>query len=111
MFTRHRRHDTDTALDERVLSVLAAAAAPTEPGPLPGEAEALAAFRASRIATRRPSMLSSLMTAKAAAAAALSAGILLTGSVGAAAAGALPAGAQDSASDLLARVGVSVPDS
>jgi hypothetical protein len=109
MFTQHTRQVTDTALDERVVSLLTAAAAPSEPGPLPGEAKALAAFRASRNATRRPSMLMSLMTVKTAAAAALSAGVLLTGSVGAAAAGALPAAAQDSASELLAKVGVSVP--
>ena len=51
----------------------------------------------------------SLTTVKATAAAALSAGVLLTGGVGAAAAGALPAGAQDSASELLAKLGVSVP--
>lgn len=56
-------------------------------------------------------MLSSLMTAKTTMAAAVSAGALLAGSVGAAAAGVLPAAAQDSASTILAKVGVSVPDS
>lgn len=55
-------------------------------------------------------MLASLMTVKTTAAAALSAGILLTGSIGAATAGVLPAGAQDSASDLLSRVGLHVPN-
>lgn len=54
-------------------------------------------------------MLSSLTSAKAALAAALGAGVLLTGGVGAAAAGVLPGAAQDTASNLLSKVGVTVP--
>jgi hypothetical protein len=106
----YQREATDAVLDERVTSLLAAAAAPTEPGPVSGEAEALVAFRVSQNRSRRSSMLSSLTTAKAAVAAALSAGLLLTGGVATAMAGALPDGAQDSASNLLGKVGVTVPD-
>jgi hypothetical protein len=109
MLNSDRREATDTALDERVMSLLEAAAAPTEPGPLPGEAEALAAFRASQPTPRRSSMLSSVLSAKAGLAAALGTGVLLTGGVGMAAAGALPDGAQDTASEVLAKVGVTVP--
>jgi hypothetical protein len=54
-------------------------------------------------------MLSSLTSAKAALAAAVGAGVLLTGGVGAATAGVLPGAAQDTASDMLAKVGVTVP--
>ena len=45
--TFHERHDPagDTS-SERVRALLAAAGAPTESGPVPGESEALAAFRA-----------------------------------------------------------------
>lgn len=106
---KYRREEADATLDELVTSLLAAAAAPTEPGPLPGEGNALAAFRASQSATRRPSMLSSLTSVKAAVAALVSSGVLLTGGVGAATAGVLPDAAQDTASDLLAKVGVTVP--
>ena len=48
----------DAAPDERVALLLAAAAAPAEAGPQPGEAQALAAFRASPHRTRRFSMFS-----------------------------------------------------
>jgi hypothetical protein len=109
MLNNDRREAHDTALDERVVSLLEAAAAPTEPGPLPGEAEALAAFRASQPTPRRSSMLSSLASLKTGIAAALGTGVLLTGGVGMAAAGALPDGAQDTASEMLAKVGVTVP--
>ena len=86
-------------LDDRVATLLAAAAAPSEPGPLLGEAEALAAFRASHDSPRRSSMLSFLTPARTAAATV----------VGAAMAGALPGAAQQTAHDVLAEVGVSVP--
>jgi hypothetical protein len=109
MLNNDRRQATDTPLDERLVLLLEAAAAPTEPGPLPGEAEALAAFRASQPTPRRSSMLSSLISAKAGLAAALGTGVLLTGGVGMAAAGALPDGAQDTASEMLAKVGVTIP--
>jgi hypothetical protein len=109
MLNNDRREATDHALDERVVSLLEAAAAPTEPGPLPGEAAALAAFRASQPTPRRSSMLTSITSVKTAFAATLGTGVLLTGGVGMAAAGALPDGAQDTASEMLAKVGVSVP--
>ena len=109
MLRNHRRATIDAAPDRRVTSVLEAAAAPTEPGPLPGEADALAAFRAAQGATRTPTMLSSLSSAKVTLVAALS-GLVLTGGIGAAAAaGSLPGAAQDTASELLGRVGVTVP--
>jgi hypothetical protein len=109
MLNNYRRDAIDATPDQRLTSLLEAAAAPTEPGPLPGEVDALAAFRASQSATRRPSMISSLVTAKVTLAAALS-GLVLTGGVGAAAAaGSLPGAAQDTASELLGKVGVTVP--
>jgi hypothetical protein len=109
MLNNDRREASDTAPDERVVLLLEAAAAPTEPGPLPGEAEALAAFRASQPTPRRSPMLSSLTSVKTGIAAVLGTGVLLTGGVGMAAAGALPEGAQDTASAMLAKVGVTVP--
>jgi hypothetical protein len=97
-------------IDRRVRSLLDAAAAPDEPaGRLPGEAEALAAFRTSTQRTRRTSMLSPLVSTKAAMAAAIGTGVLLTGGVGAAAAGVLPGPAQQTASTVLKTVGISVP--
>lgn len=54
-------------------------------------------------------MLSSLTPLKTAAAAAMGTGLLLTGGVAAAATGSLPGAAQDTARDMLAKVGVSVP--
>lgn len=94
--------------DPRVRALLAAAAAPTEPGPVPGEVEALAAFRAAR-SPRRFLMPSSLTPVRAAVAATLGAGVLLTAGVGAAAAGVLPGAAQDTARTWLDTVGVQVP--
>src|SRR5512139_101440 len=109
MLRNPRRATIDAAPERRVASLLQAAAAPTEPGPLPGEADALAAFRASQSAARRPTMLSSLTSVKVTLAAALS-GLLLTGGIGAAAAaGSLPGAAQDTASEWLGKVGVTVP--
>lgn len=107
MVTTRRHRAGDDSLDPRVADVLAAAAAPTEPGPLPGEAAALAAFR-SAVPTphRRTRMLPSI---KAAALAATAAGALLTGGVAAAATGTLPGAAQDKAQTVLGAVGVTVP--
>lgn len=109
MVNQYRRHSTDHPLDERVAILLEAASAPTEPGPLPGEDEAMAAFRASHESSRRSSMLSSLKSTKAAAAAALSVGVMLTG--GAAVAGTLPGAAQETAHSVLAELGIEVPGS
>jgi hypothetical protein len=100
----------DPALDPRVRKLLDTAAAQIETaGRLPGEDQALAVFRATPQSTRRTSMLSPLISAKAAVAAAIGSGVLLTGGVGAAAAGMLPGAAQETASTLLDTVGISVP--
>jgi hypothetical protein len=108
--TKHTFRTSHPALDPRVRALLAAAAASVESaGPLPGEDEALAAFRASPDRTRRTSMLSPLVSVKSAAAAAIGTGVLLTGGVGAAAAGVLPGAAQDTVSTWLKTVGISVP--
>lgn len=98
------------ALDPRVRRLLAAAAARVETtGPLPGEDEALAAFRISPQGPRRNSMLSPLVSVKTAVASAIGAGVLVTGGLGAAAAGVLPGPAQQTASSVLETVGISVP--
>lgn len=109
--TKHRARPSDEpALDPRVRTLLTAAAAPVETaGPLPGEEEALAAFRTSRQRTRRNSMLPAVVSAKTAVAAAIGTGALLTGGFGAAAAGMLPGPAQQTASTVLETVGISVP--
>ena len=75
--------DERLAEEEPVASLLRAAAAPSEPGPQPGEETALAAFRATRDTTGRKPVRSTKM--KTAFAAAVSAGVLLTGGVAAAA--------------------------
>ena len=107
MVTMRWRRTEATAPDPRVAVVLAAAAAPTEPGPQPGEAAALAAFRtAAPTPNRRTRMFPSL---KAAAVAATATGALLTGGVAVAATGALPGAAQDTARTMLGTVGVTVP--
>jgi hypothetical protein len=111
MFTiRHRREDRQPLPDERLAALLDAAAAPSEPGPAPGETEALAAFRAAHQTTRsgRSRMLSPTPL-KTAAAAVLGTGVLLTGGVAAAQAGSLPGAAQSVAQTALATLGVSVP--
>jgi hypothetical protein len=105
MTTRRHLRSDDQQPDPRVGLLLAAAAAPTEPGPQPGEDAALAAFRAAVPApTRRIRMLPSL---KATAIAATATGALMVGGV-AAAAGTLPGAASDTARAALAKVGVSV---
>ncbi len=107
MVTMRWRRSQATAPDPRVAAVLAAATAPTEPGPQPGEAAALVAFRsAASTPNRRTRMFPSL---KAAAIAATATGALLTGGVAAAATGALPGAAQDTARTMLGTVGVTVP--
>lgn len=99
--THERRHD------RRVEALLAAAAAPTEPGPQPGEAEALTAFRAAaltRRSRRRPARGRRVLAVVT-----VSAGLLLTGGVAASATGALPLPAEGALHDLLARFGVEGP--
>jgi hypothetical protein len=109
--SKHKlRPSDDPALDARVRSLLDAAAAPAETaGPLPGEEEALAEFRASPQCAKRRSMFLRLVSARAAVAAAISTGVLLTGGLGAAAAGVLPGTAQEAVSTWLETVGISVP--
>jgi hypothetical protein len=109
--TKNRSRTSDApALDSRVRTLLAAAAAPLETaGPLPGEEEALAVFRTSPQGTKRTSILSPLVPVKAAMASAIGTGVLLSGIVGAAAAGALPSAAQETVSTWLETVGISVP--
>jgi hypothetical protein len=102
-----RKHDA--APDERVALLLAAAAAPAEAGPQPGEAQALAAFRASPHHTRRFSMFSTPSRAKVAVASTIGAGCFLFAGVGAAAAGVLPGAAQDTAHTWLGTLGIEVP--
>lgn len=97
----------DPALDERVRSVLDALAAPTEPGPLPGEVDAVAAFRAQH-RTRRISM-KHLTPFRVAVASAVGAGVFLTGGVAAAATGTLPGAAQDVAHEMIGALGIEVP--
>jgi hypothetical protein len=105
--TTTRRHPGDPEHDARVVLVLAAAAAPSEPGAQPGEAAVLAAFRDTvPTPTRRTRMLPTL---KAAAVAAAATGALLTGGIAAASTGTLPGAAQDTAQTALAKVGVTVP--
>jgi hypothetical protein len=99
----------DAAPDERVALLLAAAAAPAEAGPQPGEAQALAAFRASPHHTRRFSMFSTPSRAKVAVASTIGAGCFLFAGVGAAAAGVLPGAAQDTAHTWLGTLGIDVP--
>jgi hypothetical protein len=110
MLIRSRRSAHEVVADERVEALLAAAAAPAEAGPMPGEAAACAAFReADKPASRRSRVLSSVVSFKAAAIAAATTGVLLTGGVAAAATGMLPGPAQDAARDALSVVGITVP--
>jgi hypothetical protein len=108
--SKHKSRISDAPeLDPRVRQLLSAAAAPAETaGPLPGEDEALAVFRTSPQPARRGAGLRPHVSAKAAVAAAISAGALLTG-VGAAAAGVLPGAVQDTVSEWLEPIGVPVP--
>jgi hypothetical protein len=100
----------DETRSDPVAAVLAAAAAPTEPGPLPGEAAARLAFRAAAPpCDRRLPVHSSTVSLKVLAATAVAAGALLTGGAAAAASGSLPGAAQDTARAMLTKIGVSVP--
>ncbi|HET7356022.1 MAG TPA: hypothetical protein VFJ09_05025 [Nocardioidaceae bacterium] len=99
----------DPAPDARVAAVLSAAAAPVEPGPLPGEEAALAAFGAVHRRSGRNRMRS-LVPFKTGLAAAVGAGVLFTGGVAAAATtGSLPDPAQQTVQTALAHVGITVP--
>lgn len=110
MLNQRRRDTHEPRLDHRVKSLLAAAAAPTEHGPLTGEAEALAVFRATRDLSRRSPRLPSLTPLRVAAAAFVSTGLLLTGTVAATATGSLPGPAQHTVHEWLTRFGAITPD-
>ena len=111
MLTRRASEHKQPVNDHRVASLLEAAAAPADPGPVPGEEAALAAFRASsvRADSWRSRMHTPTRPIKTLAVAATSAGLLLTGGFAAAAAGALPGAAQEAAHDMLASINVVVP--
>ena len=109
MLNQLRRDTHEPRLGHRVKSLLAAAAAPTEPGPLTGEAEVLAAFRATRDLPLRSPRLSSRTPLKAIAAALVSTGLLLTGTVAATATGSLPGPAQQTVHEWLTRFGAIAP--
>jgi hypothetical protein len=89
--------------------VLVAAGGPAEAGRQLGEELARNAFRAAfPVSTASGPRALSRMTGRAVAAA-LAAGLVLSGAAAAAAAGALPGAAQQTAKDVLAVVGVSIP--
>jgi hypothetical protein len=106
--TIDERHDTASETSERVRALLAAAGAPAEPGPVHGESEALEAFRAAH-PHERTRMLSTMSPTKVALATSATIALVLAGAFSAAAAGALPGAAQDTAHDVLAKIGVTVP--
>ncbi|HEX6935518.1 MAG TPA: hypothetical protein VF227_03265, partial [Actinomycetes bacterium] len=105
-----RDHIARETTNARVVALLTAAAAPAE-RPVPGEAEALDAFRLAMCspADHPRRRMQSRTTAKLAAAAALSALSLVGGGYAVAATGTLPGAAQQVARDALGTVGVTVP--
>ena len=94
-------------------AVLSAASSPAEPGALPGESAALAAFiEAVPVRRMRRAPLRWLSESKMRLAVATGAGVLvLGGGVAAAATGSLPGPAQGAAHDVLGAIGVHVPKS
>jgi hypothetical protein len=100
-------------------AVLAALRAPSEPGPVPGEERALAAFRAATslgshrcappASTPRSLMRRHLKTRRTGVIAIAGGAVLLTAGAASAATGSLPGAAQDAASAALAKVGITVP--
>lgn len=109
MLNQVRRATDEPRLEHRVKSLLAAAAAPTEPGPLMGEAEVLAAFRATRDLPRRSARLSARTPLRAIAAVFVSIGLLLAGTVAATATGSLPGPAEHAVHEWLTRFGAIAP--
>ena len=105
-----RDHIARETTNARVVALLTAAAAPAE-RPVPGEAEALDAFRLAMCspADHPRRRMQSRTTAQLAAAAALSAMSLVGGGYAVAATGTLPGAAQQVARDTLGTVGVTVP--
>jgi hypothetical protein len=109
MLNQVRRATHEPRLEHRVKSLLAAAAAPSEPGPLTGEAEVLAAFRAARDLPRRSARLSARTPLRAIAAVFVSTGLLLAGTVAATATGSLPGPAEHTVHEWLTRFGAIAP--
>jgi hypothetical protein len=109
MLNQVRRDTHEPRLEHRVKSLLAAAAAPTEPGPLTGEGEVLAAFRATRDLPRRSARLSARAPLRAIAAVFVSTGLLLAGTVAATATGSLPGPAEHTVHEWLTRFGAIAP--
>jgi hypothetical protein len=109
MLIQARRDTHEPRLGHRVKSLLAAAAAPTEPGPVTGEAEVLAAFRATRDLPRRSARLSARTPLRAIAAVFVSTGLLLAGTVAATATGSLPGPAEHAVHEWLTRFGAIAP--
>jgi hypothetical protein len=110
MLTRNARKDEGPVADSRLAALLDAAAAPAEPGAVPGEERAVSAFRASSARTggwRSRMLIQNPLTTLGVTAA--SAGLLLTGGFAAAAAGALPGAAQDTAHEMLRSLNIEVP--
>lgn len=99
----------DPAADQAVASLLRAARSSDPAGPVPGEAQALAEFRAAGHDQGRPLMHRTRTRARVLIATAATAGMLTTAGAAAAATGTLPGAAQQTARDVLAKVGVSVP--
>jgi hypothetical protein len=104
------RNADDPATRPTVMALLRAAA-PSAPadGALPGEAEALAAFRAAAHDHERPAMQTTRNRARVLIATSATAAALACMGSAAAATGSLPGAAQQTAHDVLARIGVTVP--
>jgi hypothetical protein len=99
----------DPAADEAVMSLLRAARPSSPAGPVPGEAQVLAEFRAAGHDLERPLMHRTRTRARVLIATAATAGMLTTAGAAAAATGTLPGAAQQTARDMLATLGVTVP--
>ena len=94
----------------RLAALLAAAAAPCEAGPQPGESIVLDAFRASVVeAAGAPSLAVRRHRRRMAVVAATSTVVMLSSGIAAAATGSLPGAAQSTAKTVLGVIGVSVP--
>jgi hypothetical protein len=94
----------------RLAALLAAAAAPCEAGPQPGEASVLAAFREQVVeAAGTPSLAMRRHRRRMAVVAATSTVVMLGSGIAAAATGSLPGAAQSTAKTVLGVIGVSVP--
>jgi hypothetical protein len=104
------RHADDPATRQTVMSLLRAATPPAAADDaLPGEAEALAAFRAAGHDHERSDMQTTRNRARVLIATSATAAALACMGSAAAATGSLPGAAQQTAHDVLASIGVTVP--